>query len=426
MVEIIEMLEKLNPWWLKKEFDSGFNRNKYLNKIKSYLSTKEIVILNGVRRSGKTTLLFQTINSLLNKGVDPKRILFVNFDQSDIFNLDDSFKKILDSYFQEVAPEKKCYLIFDEVQNVKGWERWAKSIYDEKKHQLILSGSSSHLLDNKLATLISGRYLKIEVFPLDFKEFLDFKNIKRGNKLERLSNKNQIIKSLKEFIYFGGFPKIIFEKNQNLKEEILKNYYETIIYKDILSNHEIRQRELIKELLYYLVSNFTSLYSYKNLAKLLSADFSTIKEYFGFIKESKAFFSSSFFSYSLHVQNRNNKKVYCIDNGLRNAVSFKFSKDEGKLTENLAFVELKQRGKNIYYWQNAKKQEVDFVVKNKDNFLTAINITYSNEINEREIKGLLEFKKEFKKCNELILLTKDLEKQEKGIKFIPLWKWLLE
>lgn len=426
MTQILEILEKLNPWWLEKDFDSGLNRTKYLKTIKSYLRTKEIIILNGVRRSGKTTLLFQTIKTLLKKGVEPTRILFVNFDQADLSNLENPFKQVLDVYFQEITPDKKSYLIFDEVQNIKNWERWAKSLYDERKHQLILSGSSSHLLSSELATLISGRYLKIEVFPLNFQEFIEFKNIQIKNKLELMSKKNKIIKALKEYIYFGGFPRAIFENNTFLKEEILKTYYETIIYKDILSNYDIRQKKLMKELIYYLVSNFTSFYSYKNLAKLFSADFSTIKEYFGFIEESQAFFSLSFFSYSVKVQNRNNKKIYCIDNGLRNAVSFKFSRDEGKLVENLVFVELQRRKKDCYYWHNSKRQEVDFVIKNNDNCLSAINVSYTNDVKEREIRGLVEFQKEFDRCKELIILTKDLEKIEAGIKFIPLWKWLLE
>ena len=135
------------------------------------------------------------------------------------------------------------------------------------------------------------------------------------------------------------------------------------------------------------------------------------------------------FSYSFKEQKTLASKVYCIDNGLRNAVSFKFSKDEGKLAENLVFIELKRRGMDVYYWK--KKSEVDFVVKNKDQSLSAINVSYTNEIEQREISSLLEFKKEFKtKISDLILLTMDLEKQELvngvKIKYIRLWKWLLQ
>jgi len=432
MAQLLEILEKLNPWWKRKEFETGFIRNAYLSKIKTFLKSKEIVVLTGVRRAGKTTLLFQTIHDLIyNQKIDPKKILFVNFDEPDLANLKNPIKEILDVYFQDVCSDKNTYLIFDEVQDIKDWEKWAKSIYDEKEHNLILSGSSSNLLDSKLSILISGRYLKISVFPLDFTEYLFFNNLSiKKDKISLASNKNKIMNLIKSYLKEGGFPRIVLEKNNSLKKEILKNYYETIIYKEIVSMHEVRNVKALRELIYYLCSNFSELYSYKQLNELLKIDFLTLKEFLHYAEEAKILFENSFFSYSLKTQARYNKKIYCIDNGLRNAVSFKFSKDEGKLAENLVFVELKRRDKEIYYWQNSKKQEVDFAIKNKDRSLTGINVSYTDEPNKREIQGLLEFKKEFKQCKNLIVLTKNLEKETKfnkiEIKFIPLWKWLLE
>lgn len=424
MTAILEILAKLNPWWSGKEFNTGIIREDYLEKIKKYLKTREIIIMAGVRRSGKTTLLFQTIKYLIEKGVDPEQILFVNFDEADIASLENPIKAALDTYRQEVWDgEKPTYLIFDEVQSADGWERWAKSIYDEKKHQLIISGSSSHLLDNKLATLISGRYIKINIFPLDFKEFLRFKNLEYTKRLDIILNKNKIIRILREYLLEGGFPRIALEEDGTLKREMLKNYYESIVYRDILLMHNVRQTKLMKDLIYYLISNFTGSYSYKKVSEILSADFSTIKEYLAYIEESRAFFELSMFSYSLKMQTRNNRKIYCIDNGLRNAVSFKFSRDEGRLAENLILVELKRQEKDVYYWKN--KGEVDFIVKNNDQSLTAVNVSYTNDINKRETDALIEFKKGFRKTKDLIMITKDLEKKEKGIKFIPLWKWLL-
>lgn len=428
MTEILEILEQINPWWNNKDFETEISRDKYLNKIKSYLKSKEILVLTGVRRAGKTTLLMQTIKSLLEKGVEQKQILFVNFDEADLSNLKTPIKSVLDTYLSEVADDtKKSYLIFDEVQNIEEWERWAKTIYDGKKHQLIISGSSSHLLDSKLASLLSGRYLKIEIFPLDFKEYLTFNDIEINNKISLVSQKNKILKELKNYLLKGGFPRIVLEKNEKLRNELLKIYYETIIYKDIILMNKIRDQKLMRELLYYLMSNFTSLYSYKKISNNLSADFSTIKEYFDYIESSKIFFEIPIFSYSLKTQLRNNKKIYCIDNGLRNAISFKFSRDEGRLAENLVFLELKRKQEQIYYWKD--KNEVDFVVKNRDASLRAINVSYTNEISEREINGLLEFKNNFNKSNELIIITKNKEEtitiEKNNIKFIPLWKWLL-
>lgn len=424
MAQLLEVLEKLNPWWQERPFETGIIRDTYLHKIREYLKTKEILVVTGVRRSGKTVLLYQTIHDLIsNQRIEPKRILFVNFDEPDLSDLKDPIRNILDTYFHEVSSEP-AYIVFDEIQNVPGWEKWAKSIYDEKKHQLIVSGSSSYLLDSKLATLLSGRYLAIPVFPLNFREYLLFNGLVVKDKLSLIANKNKIMNCLKKYLVEGGLPRIVLQKEEGLKTELLKTYHESLVYKDLVAQYDIRNVKILTELIHYLYTTFTSFYSYKKISELLKIDFSTLKEYFHYLEEAKILFETSLFSYSLKVQSRNNKKIYCIDNGLRNAVSFKFSKDEGKLAENLVFIELKRREKELYYWKN--KGEIDFITKDADNSLTAINVSYSDEIDEREINSLLEFKKEFKKAKELILLTKDTEKQEHGIKFIPLWKWLLE
>lgn len=422
---LLEVLEKLNPWWQGKPFETGIIRDAYLSKIKTYLKTREILVVTGVRRSGKTVLLYQTIYDLINnQKVEPKRILFVNFDEPELSDLDEPIKNVLDAYFQEVCSEGPSYLLFDEIQNVPNWEKWAKSLYDEKKHQLVISGSSSHLLDSKLAALLSGRYLIIPVFPLAFREYLLFNNLIIKDKLALISHKNRIMNCLKKYLAEGGLPRITLQKEENLKVELLKAYHESLVYKDLIAQYDIRNIKALKELIYYLYTNFTCFHSYKKINELLKIDFSTLKEYLHYLEEAKILFETSLFSYSLKIQSRNNKKVYCIDNGLRNAVSFKFSQDEGKLAENLVFIELKRREKETYYWKN--KGEVDFAVKNKDNSLTAINVAYTDKIGEREINGLQEFKNEFKKTSKLLLLTKDTEKSELGIKFIPLWKWLLE
>jgi len=427
MAEIIEMLEKLNPWWTGKNFNHGIIRNEYLNSIKSFLKTGEIIVITGVRRAGKTTLIYQTIKHLLDSNVEGKQILFASFDNADISSLKNPIYEVLESFFNEIADRnKKCYIFFDEIQSVIEWERYARTIYDERKHNLVISGSSSYLLSNNLAKLLSGRYLKIEVYPLSFKEFLFFKGVGIKTKLDVFSKKEQIIKLLNIYLAEGGYPRIALEKEEALKGEFLKNYFESIVLNDIILMNNVRQEKLMNELIYYLATNFTQLYSYKNLSEFLSADFSTIREYLGYIENSNLFFSVPIFSYSLKTQNRNNKKIYFIDNGLRNFISFKFSKDYGKLAENLVFVELMRKNKEVYYWQDNFGNEVDFIIKNKDNSLSAINVTYTDEIDRGELEIFKKLKKEYKKSKNYVILTKTLEKTEDGIKFIPLWKWLME
>jgi len=196
------------------------------------------------------------------------------------------------------------------------------------------------------------------------------------------------------------------------------------LYKDVILRHEIRDVNLLRKIANYCLTNLSQSLSYNSLKNLFKISLDTARSYLSYLEESFMIFQVSIFSYSLKIQEVNPKKVYCIDNGLRNAISFKFSKDEGKLAENLIFIELKRRGKEIYYWKG--KNEVDFIVKERDDSLKALNITYTDEITKREIEGLKEFKEKFSsQVVKLIILTKNIEKKKNGIVYIPIWKWLI-
>lgn len=172
---VLDLLVALNPWWSARPFETGIRREKYFTKIRKYLETGEVVVLTGVRRSGKTTLLFQIIDDLIhNRRVDPRSILFVNCDEPEIARLEDPLETLLETYRRDVYGGDAPYLIFDEIQTLEGWERWIKSLYDRKKFTLIISGSTSYLLDSNLSTLIAGRYLPVHVYPLDFVEYVVF------------------------------------------------------------------------------------------------------------------------------------------------------------------------------------------------------------------------------------------------------------
>jgi predicted AAA+ superfamily ATPase len=158
---------------------------------------------------------------------------------------------------------------------------------------------------------------------------------------------------------------------------------------------------------------------------MLGLSYESIKDYLSYYAEAFFLFAIDHFSYSMKTQKMNPSKIFCIDTGLRNAVSFRFSQDEGKLAENLVMTELKRRGDDVYYWKSGKQHEIDCVIKNKDQTLTAINITYTDKINSRECASLKEFADEFPKTQQLVCITKNVEKQEQGITYIPLWKWLL-
>jgi len=422
----ITKLNEWNPWWEEKELVKeleGKERPEYGDLIDS-LKIREITIITGVRRSGKSTLMYQMISNLLNKKINPKQILFVNLEDKKLIK--DSLDDIYNSYRENINLDKKAYIFLDEIHRKKGWESWIRKKYDLKtKDKFVISGSCSYLLKKEYSTLLTGRNLTFEVFPLSFKEFLLFKkvninkdNLRKGIILEK--TRLSILKYLKEYLNLGGFPEIFF-KSKTFKVKLLEQYFDDILYKDIVDRYNLNNQKT-KDLALFLITNFTGLISLRNLRNALKISYDTIKDYLSYYKEAFLFFTLDYFSYSFKEQKVVASKIYCIDNGIRNAVSFKFSKDEGKLAENLVFVELRRREKEVYYWKN--KNEVDFVVKNKNRELEGINVCYSDEINERELNGLLEFKKEFKKVRNLLILTKDIEKKEKNVKFVPLWKWL--
>jgi predicted AAA+ superfamily ATPase len=217
-------------------------------------------------------------------------------------------------------------------------------------------------------------------------------------------------------------------ESEEMRRDILKNYFELIIYRDIVDRFSIRNITLLKNLLKYLMTNISTQFSVSAYYRVIKNDIAvskeTIIEYLSYLEDINLIYLVHFFSYSVKRQQVNPRKVYCADNGLRNAVSFRFSKDKGRLAENLVFLELKRRGEELYYWKN--RGEVDFVFSDDENLLIALNVSYTDIPAEREINSLLEFMEEYgTKVKDLILLTEDTEKVEDGIRYVPLWKWML-
>ncbi|MBT5023439.1 ATP-binding protein [Candidatus Woesearchaeota archaeon] len=416
----VEDLENWNPWWNTNkvpEILKGIEREIDPLIFKT-LNEKEIIILTGIRRSGKTTIMYQMIEQLL-KEHETSQIIYLNLDDEKLKIK--TLEEIYDLYRQEKNPNKKAFIFLDEIQNKKEWEKFLKKYYDMRANvKFIISGSSASLLKQEYSTLLTGRNFTFKITPLTFKEYLKFSDI-AINKIDS-KNKNQIIHKLNQFLEIGGFPEAFF-KEEELKKILLKEYFDDIIYKDIISRHNINAKK-INDLATYLLTNITSPFTIRKLRNYTGLSIDSIKEYISYLEDSFMLKIITHFSYSLKEKDRLPKKPYCVDNGIRNVASFRFSKDFGRLAENLVWIELNRREKDIYYWK--EKGEVDFVIKNKDNSLVAINVSYTNEINERETNALIEFKKKFNKTNELILITKDTEKTNDSIKYIPLWKWLLE
>jgi predicted AAA+ superfamily ATPase len=391
--------------------------------------TSKIISIIGSRRAGKTFYFYQIIQNLLKNDISKENILYINFEDDRLLPLEsDELNDLIEAYYELYPDSKKQkkYFFFDEIQNIKDWEIFVRRIYDKEKIKIYITGSSSKLLSKEIATSLRGRTLTFHLHPLSFNEFLKFKNIKMEKNYEYSSQRFKIKNLFEEYLNFGGFPEVAL--SEKLKQEILSDYYEMFIYRDLVERFSIRNTRLLKMLTKYLITNISSVFSinsyYNSTKKEMKVSKETILEYISHLSDINLIYLVPIFSYSLKVQQVNPSKTYCIDTGLRNAVALKFSKDVGRLTENIVYIELKRRGKEIFYWKN--KQEIDFVIKEKNDKLTAINVNYTDKINEREIKGLQEFQKKYKsEINELLILSRNLEEKKEGINIIPVWKWLL-
>lgn len=407
------------------------------------ISTDVVSDIVGVRRAGKTYLMFDVIKKLLKKS-DKKSTIYINFENRRLLPLSaDYFNQIISFIYQEELFEKykKVYLFLDEVQRIKGWEKYIRSIYDEFKGKIkiFVSGSSANLLSEEYGKLLTGRHLTVAVFPLSFGEFLGFKDVQVSGRSER--GKAQIKKYLEEYLEFGGFPEVVLQKVKGKKEDLLNQLFGDILSRDVLGRAEARKEHLIEEFSYFLASNISQLLSFNKMVNYFSSrgikvSVPTLENYFYLTKNAFLFFDNTIFSYKIRDQLQYPRKIYCIDDGLANLIGFKFSKNLGWFYENTVAIELARRFFNkptvkIFYWKNRRGQEVDFVVRDRIQITRLIQVCAdikNKQTKEREVNTLIEASKELR-CSNLLVITSDFEGEEKvnnkKISFVPLWKWLL-
>ena len=373
-----------NKHW-EQRYSSLFQRDIF-TKLVNNLKTKHIQVLQGIRRSGKSSLFKLMINHL-SKNIDPREILYINLDDpffTKYSNDPARFYEIIQTAKKLTQKEIK-YLFLDEVQAVVGWEKYVKSVYDSEEFQKIfITGSNSSLLNGEFATLLTGRYLSTQVYPLSFKEILQINNI--NSFLELNKELPKVLKILDDMMQYGSFVEI-YKIEDDFKRELLSSYYDTILLKDCVSNNQIRDIRGFKDLSFYCLTNLTSLYSYSSLSKAVKINDRSVKDYISALEGCYLFSELKLFSYSLKEQINNKKKLYLIDNGFM-SLGYSFSSNHGKLLENLVFSELQKRGYPMYFYN--KDTECDFIVKKGERTI-AIQVCYElNEQNRvREMDGIL-------------------------------------
>jgi len=387
-------------------------------KIPSYvLDTKKIIAISGVRRSGKSTLLRQIAEHYPS-------FYYLNFEDERLLTFSASdFNNLLEICFELFGTEGVFF--FDEIQNVNGWEKFVSRLFNDG-YKIFVTGSNAKLLSSELATSLTGRHLAVRLFPFSFKEFLQYHDFSLKDFYDT-KEKSEIKKCFSQYVEFGGFPEVVKSKNKNELSQI----YQDVLIKDLIVRFRIKESKAFRELGLYLLSNISSLVSFNNLQKLLGIkSVMSVKNYFGHLEEAYLLFNVPKFDYSLRKQMINNKKIYAVDMGLYNAVSFKFSPNKGRVLENIVFLELKRRDKEVYYSKN--KTECDFLIREGNKIIEAIQVTDNIarvDTRTREIDGLLEAVKKYKIKSALILTDDEEEKlkvERIQIEVKPVWKWLME
>jgi len=406
---------------IKQAKNEDFVIREKLKEIEKFVNIKHSIMITGIRRCGKSVFLTQIINKFFDK------FYYINFEDERLagFGLKD-FNTLYEVCIDLFG--KSNFFFLDEVQNIEGWEKWVRRMYDDG-FKFFITGSNARLLSKELATLLTGRHLQFSIFPFSFGEFLDFREFDfRKEDIYLTERRALIVKYFSEYLKNGGFPEYL----KYNKIEILQEYFNDIIQRDIVERYKVKNIKQLKDMARYLITNTGNLTTYNQLKKSNElGSVNTIIKYIFYLENAYLLFQVPYFSYSLRKQAANPFKVFAIDIGLRNAISFKFSKDIGRDYETMVAIELKRKNQEIYYWKNPQHEEVDFVIK-RDKVKQLIQVCYDindHATKKRELRALIKASKELR-CNNLLVITDNYEGVEKiknkKIKFMPMWKWLLE
>lgn len=428
-----DVLVEQNPHWSGHVYESGIQRDAFKQLLK-YLEVPHVISLVGVRRAGKSTILKQLINYLQEDQKTPAHnIFFLNLEHPYFLEYASDVKyleKIFEDYLKIALPKGKIYCLLDEVQFFQNWPVFIKAHYEQKNIKFIITGSNSQLLSSDLLTLLSGRTLPIEIFPLSFKEIILNAKIDSDDSIALSKNRNLLRNLLDQYLSYGGFPEVALLSNKDTAFDILNAYSRTIIYQDVAKRLQLKKPLDLEKLFYYLISNISAPFSYNKLSKLFDLTDKTIKEYIQALEDSFLLFQLEAFSFSIKQQIRSPKKIYSIDLGLINSVAFRFSENIGKLLENAVFLKLKRESHPLYYYKTVSGYEIDFVIQNgKVIELVQVSKELSfQKTKEREVRALVEGLKELDLKEGRIISFEDAEEIHVDgitIQVIPIYKFLL-
>jgi uncharacterized protein len=380
------------------------------------------VIISGIRRCGKSTLL-----NAIRDSYGPEGSYGFSFEDERLLDFKPDDFNMLFEIFLELHGGKKAFFL-DEIQNVPGWEMFVRRQQDAG-YKFFITGSNASLLSREMGTKLTGRNIRVELYPFSFREYLRFAGVEpKDGESEGTKERALLRRHFNEWLKNGGMPEYLKYRDQNM----LKHAYEDIIYRDIAARYELKHVKALRELALYFMSNIGGAFTYNSAAKFLGlGSMNTVKNYADYMENSYLVFLVNRFSWSLKKQFVSEKKIYCVDNGLADAVAFKFSSNRGKYLENAVYMELKRRGKEIYYYKTENGLEVDFITRGKKQnvelFQACAEMSHE-AARKRELKALDAAMEELKVKKALIITEDEEETMKSGgktIEVIPAYKWML-
>ncbi len=394
-----------------------------LQEVESYVTLDHVVIITGVRRCGKSTLLRQILHKYYGND-----FYMIDFEDERLLDFSVTDFNILYEVFIELYDLKKVFF-FDEVQIIPDWEMFVRRMHREK-NKFFITGSNASLLSSELGTKLTGRHVVIELLPFSFREYLNYHGLAFNEESFLITQeKAKLKRSFNDYLNYGGMPEYLEHKNP----VVLQSVYENILFKDVIVRYQIKAVKALRELSLFLLSNVGKLLSYSNLKNILDlGSVNTVKDFVHYLENAYLIFTLDRFSYSVGEQTTAQKKVYAIDTGLIRHIAFHFSKNMGKYLENIVYLELRRRFKELFYYQTKANFEVDFLVRKGTRVAWLIQVTQSlsdAKTREREVRGLTEAMHELGVSKGLILTLDEeemVESEHGTIEVMPLYKWLLE
>jgi uncharacterized protein len=412
---IIEVVSEWNFWERNPEL--GVIRGGYLEKIYKYLQSGQVMLVTGVRRSGKSYILRQMAKKLSDAGVPRNDVIYINFEDvrlgvGNAKELEEAYLAIL----EHVGTGGQKYVLLDEIQEVADWEKWVRTMHELRKAKMIVSGSNSSLLGRELGEKLTGRHVDVTVTPLDLGEFVKFRD---GEDVEVY---------LRSFLEQGGFPLPVL--SPKIGSELLLTYFGDILKRDIVGRKGIRKEAELVALARFVVGNTATLQTYGSLGKYLQISTDSAKKYMQYLQEAYLVFALERFAFKPKVVEKSPRKIYCIDTGLANVVSLRSNQNLGRLAENAVYLELLRRGKKVFYWKDEMHKEVDFLIWNGEKVEQMIQVCWNLAdvaTKERELKAIKAAWGELGRVPTLVL-NETLEVNENfgggGIQYKKLAGWL--